>query len=697
MSSFTRPGLAAVFFLSIFLAACGGGGGGTSTAPPDPSDGGSTTTTVSGKAEAPGGTIAQFDRQRPFLLAALDFLMPPSQAAITGLQPVTGATVQLIRIDDDGNQVGDVLASTVTSLTGDYSLSLPAGVSLAGNLVVRISGNNASMSAMVVDQAVNINPVSQFILNKFVNDPGLVLADLRVNEVVALRGKVEDFDLTAEADLSGMLAKLEQELGEFVESEVEVIDADEDDGSKTSLAAGNWNVLEFNIGFHDSETANSFGVFSSDVYGETIAITSTGTGTLEINTGTSLLLDTFTNYSTQGGGTTNLFHETSIEPDAATFSATITADGRVTATFPFEEELQTVDTQNDLDGPDFGWRWPPGSLLIEPGDDGALMVNTTIDAGVRYATVDTDNDGIKDAIDPGQKDGDEISAGMLLLLKQGSGMTKSSLQGDFGFVGINVDMQTTPQLVASGWVGKIGIDGTNVNEAIDAFDVFEVTRTPGSFPAVSLTAVSSSEPAIPDSYNYTVSDAGLVALDFNNDGTDVLEGYSNADGSIIGFVGSTANGSPTVTSVSNEMGIALKLGSGVSTTAIQGATFRLHSVQFGMAASGVSEISRLKNGELVFDANGTNAVLSGTVRGIGRPNDIGAIDSLTPLDISLDMSVTIGSDGRVQLSLSDGTLAYQLHGYLSADGETLALVYLQKDSASQTREEVMGLVIGTRR
>ena len=44
--------------------------------------------------------------------------------------------VELIRIDDDGNQVGDVLASTVTSITGDYSLALPVGVSLSGNLIV---------------------------------------------------------------------------------------------------------------------------------------------------------------------------------------------------------------------------------------------------------------------------------------------------------------------------------------------------------------------------------------------------------------------------------------------------------------------------------------------------------------------------------------------------------------------------------
>ena len=61
---------------------------------------------------------------------------------MTGLEPVGGAKVELIRLDSEGNQDGPVLASTVTSSTGHYTLALPTGVDLAGNLVVRITGDD---------------------------------------------------------------------------------------------------------------------------------------------------------------------------------------------------------------------------------------------------------------------------------------------------------------------------------------------------------------------------------------------------------------------------------------------------------------------------------------------------------------------------------------------------------------------------
>ena len=100
-----------VLACSIALTACSSGDDSTGAG-----------VTVSGLAEAPGGVIAQLTHDKPMMMAATDFLFPPAFAGITGLEPVTGATVELIRIDDDGNQVGDVLASTVTSITGNYSL-----------------------------------------------------------------------------------------------------------------------------------------------------------------------------------------------------------------------------------------------------------------------------------------------------------------------------------------------------------------------------------------------------------------------------------------------------------------------------------------------------------------------------------------------------------------------------------------------
>lgn len=163
-----------------------------------------------------------------------------------------GARVELIRIDNDGNQVGDVIATTYTSTDGNYELDLPTGVDLSGDLIVRITGtNNATMSAMVVEQAIDINPAADFVARKFIESDA-DLGSLELSEVVELRGQVEEFDLTADpsADIEAMLAILDSELGEFVESSVTKISTEEGD---TSSIAGNYYSSAFSYDLHDSD------------------------------------------------------------------------------------------------------------------------------------------------------------------------------------------------------------------------------------------------------------------------------------------------------------------------------------------------------------------------------------------------------------------------------------------------------------
>ncbi|HAC30283.1 MAG TPA: hypothetical protein DCF82_21120, partial [Marinobacter hydrocarbonoclasticus] len=210
MNGFKKLALAAAVSSVVGIAGCGGSSGGGST-------GGETVSgeTISGTATAPGeeGTIASFTQPSIFEVA-LNFVVAPVAAAITGLNPVKGATVELIRVDDEGNQIGDVLAQTATSTTGNYKLTLPQGVNLAGNLVVRITGqNNKQLRAQVVEKDVDINPVSEFVLRKFI-ETGADLDQLVVTDVVKLSGKVEEFDLTAGANLDEMFSTLESEVGD---------------------------------------------------------------------------------------------------------------------------------------------------------------------------------------------------------------------------------------------------------------------------------------------------------------------------------------------------------------------------------------------------------------------------------------------------------------------------------------------------
>lgn len=226
-------GKAFILFLSLLLSACGGGGSGGNDNPPP------TGTTISGTALAPSGAIAQLAVNKPMMLAALDFLIPPSQAAVTGLTPVANATVELVRIDDNGDQVGAVLAATTTDTSGAYTLELPASVNASADLVVQI--NNSSgvpvLRAMVTGDTVNIDPVSQFILSSLINEPGLVLAGIDIATIETLVQQIEaidiDFSLVASLEAAESTIAGNSEISQAVETVVAVEDAN-------SLIVGAW-------------------------------------------------------------------------------------------------------------------------------------------------------------------------------------------------------------------------------------------------------------------------------------------------------------------------------------------------------------------------------------------------------------------------------------------------------------------------
>ena len=94
-------------------------------------------TTITGTVTAPAATVTSLESNSTIYKYAFNFLITPSYADIIGLQPVGNGTAELIEIDDDGNQVGDVLATAPLSITGEYSLTLPSGRELAANLVIR--------------------------------------------------------------------------------------------------------------------------------------------------------------------------------------------------------------------------------------------------------------------------------------------------------------------------------------------------------------------------------------------------------------------------------------------------------------------------------------------------------------------------------------------------------------------------------
>ena len=407
----------------IAMLAAISGCGGSSSSSSAPSDPAPQALTVEGTASAPSGMVAAL-RDDTFTRIVLNALIEPAAAAITGLQPVDGATVELIRVDNNGDQVGDVLAETVTSISGDYDLTLPQGVDLAGNLIVRITGNGAELRAQVVDQAVDINPVSEFVLRKFI-EQGADLEQLVVTEVVTLSGKVDTFDLTAGNDLSEMLAKLDQEVGEFVEQQVAIIN---DQPGDAGDIAGDYRSSAFGLGLHDSDN-DGFGTFANDLWLTDFTFADGGDGTVAITLESEESASS--NFSGASVDTASLFYEAEIE-DGESFTGTLTESGILSIEGAFEEEV---------DG-DFAFRYPAVIYNLQKANNKGLFFLLSQEAGVRYGTIDTNGDQEPDALNPDDRRGDEVFRALEIFARSPSAMQDSDLNGDFGRVFIETYLES---------------------------------------------------------------------------------------------------------------------------------------------------------------------------------------------------------------------------------------------------------------
>jgi len=667
-----------------------------------------TTTTVTGVAKAPGGTIAQFEN-KSFLLATVDFLIPLAYSEITGLQPVGGADVELIRVDDSGNQVGDVLASTVTSITGDYSLALPSGVSFAGNLIVRITGNaSTSLSAQVVDQTVDITPLSQFVLDKFVED-GTALDTLPVNEVVALRGRVEEFDLTVApgANIAAMIAQLEAStVGAFLDNEIDIINSTPANSTVVTAATGNWSILEFELGLGDND-AFPFGTIFLDIYNENLSIADDGD--LDIADGgitidiVSSVIDVFTNFNVDGSdGSTNIYHEIGTGDSGDSIEANIDSAGNVSIAFPFEEELETVDligggNDTDGDGPDFGWRWPPGTAVFFDTGNGNAKIGVLNEAGIRYGTTDTDFDGINDAVNPNDKQGDEVFIGLQFVLKQASSMTLADFNGVYGVVDMEFEVDTSPAASSSSVVGEITLNNGAATTTTGTVSELTIDRIPNlTTPNVfDVTLISTLDTAVPsDVFSYTTTATGGITVDFGDE--DTLVGQSNDDASLIAFVGNSTvkTGTPLeVTSSDDSILLMTRLGS--TTPAVTDSTYKLLPMLAEVSSSGATEFFTFYADSTMTFSNNIAATIDSKDVGFSRSSDVAQVEPVIDTSGSDAYIATIGANGSINLTRTetDGSVI-NLDGFISEDKKLMILRAHKEDPSDAGNQQLIGIMLG---
>ncbi len=647
---------------SVALAACGGGGGGGSS---------DTGTEISGKAEAPSGVVAKFEN-KPVIYALADFVFNPAYGAITGLQPVPGATVELIRIDNDGNQVGDVLATTATSITGDYNLKLPVGVDLSGDLVVRITGNaNTTMSAQVVEQDIDINPISDFVLSKFV-DSGADLNSLTTAAVVNLTGQVEEFDLTATADLSTMLAALEAETGDFVDANINTITSVAGDGASI---AGDYVNMFFDLGLHDNDAQQSVGTFSIDLDVDQLTLSDAGNGSINVD---------FT--SEEGSYTNQIFfpgapfsvqlqNEAFLETsDFETGTASFSDDGVISGTREFEEEI---------DG-DFGWRFPPSSLQFQKAKNANIFFGGYAEAGVRFETVDTDGDNIKDAIDPDAREGHEVFKGIEVLAKKPTAMTDADLVGTFGMVVLSQDLFNTgnSELIVDSFEATFnGAGSLDVSAATG----HSLHRAYGSSVTYSTTS-EMADTGIP----ITTSASGEIQ---NIGGTvpdDNVDGYVNESFDFMAWV-FTENTDDSVTtdnlyaSTTAEFTYGVKLPT--AQIDINNRTYRLISLSTALTTTETELIALGFESKIVVDGSGA-ATATFENRAIFKSTIFSDVESESDDETGVALtSLTVDASGNLVLSLIEGTDEFHGEGYMSHDG-SIGILQVRNFDTGQDPDEI---------
>ena len=648
-----------------FLAACGGSSSGSSSDSASSSGSGATTgIEVSGTATAPAGAVAMLEPHH-WLIAARDLLISPAHAGIDGLTAVEGATVELIRVDNDGKQVGDVLATATTSISGDYTLTLPAGVNLAGNLVVRISGSGGSeMRAQVVQQDADINPISEYVLEKFV-EKGTDLSTLETASVVKLSGKVKEFDLTASSNLSDTLAALETQTGPFVEDQIDTINSTAGDGS---AVAGNYRAVELLFGLDDDDQKYGVGTYNLDGDFLEFAFADAGSGSLGLTVSGEDRHETNQNYFNNAY---TLTYVTDVNNGGDTATATIDNAGVITIDSPFEEKI---------DG-DNGWRFPPYVMRIQKALNDNVIFSTYNNSAVRYLTVDTNNDGVKDAVDPTAREGDEIFTNLFVAADKPTNMTAADLNGDYGRVFLESVLDSNGTYDIRVEHNIVGFDGAGTLSN-GATDYLELTRSGGSV-----------------SYN-TGTDAAATGLSYSvaADGSSLTvdgsaeSGLFSASHNFLALHSvATVDDQNTTDNKINQLDVGTTFAVKLPTAQIDisGKTYRLFFMGVSLAGTDTELSTARFNSTLLVNNDGMSGTLTYAMAHLDKASPIAEVSTSEESDSS-NTSISLAANGATTIVVTQSGASTTLNGYFSADGSLG--VFQSQHAATGANPDQLGIV-----
>ena len=639
---------AAAAVLAFVAGACGGGGGGELV---------TASLEIGGDVLAPSGRLAQVSPD---------------------LAPVAGALVELIEVDLNGDQVGEVLATSLTSTTGHYNLVLPAGLSLSAMLMVRVTGaTGPPLRSLVVSETVDITPKSEYIARKLTSD-GNTLDKVSNNEVLLLSGHLEQFDFFVAPSIEETIANLDLEAGPSL---APLLDLAQQPAGDASTIAGDYFFVNFGLPIGTFPQTRAY----TDQGDLTVVDDGNGAGSLtDINaTESEAVLNSQDNGA--GGVIYSLFTEFDVELNGTGAPFQLSADGSFTILEPFEEEI-FAQGQPGFPG---GLRAPASATTLHPLANGFF-------AGVAYyeeTVYDMTDDGT--AIDLTKPRGDVFSYDLTFAIKKGP-IANSAIDGNtYGVVSFGTFFTPDGSRELFGDVGTMEFTstGTTTGTIDGLFDVFSLNRSPF---ADSRTAnvgwANTGAGGIDDPITAADNEVIPYTLNPNTGALTMQAGTPEPEqaclasgGEFFALALDLDEGDPIDGACRGTlMGIRL----GTVTPTVASKTYKLLVIEKGVNTNGSSYISRLLGASLTITGEGTLS-LTGTGAEISRGNDLGdGVESGTDNVSETGTYSFTGSNGRVSIVI-DGT---KLEGWMNADGSVGALS-LHNSNIDVGGDASLGLVI----
>jgi hypothetical protein len=631
----------------FLVAGCSSGGG------DDTSDngGGGTPLTITGSVSAPSGVLAKPQTAKSHSLfqwfAAL-FSAREGIAQSSGLAPVPSTNILVFRVDDAGAPSGDPLVTATTDGSGNFSLTLPDGVGLSGDLIAQASagttpqpvctgsscsGNN--LNCPVVSTNLDLTPVAELATRAIFQD------------IAARAGALSDFTAAELAAFIGQLQTLAQNssVGATVEATIDLLEAAFQPLIASTLGAlaeageetppdvvGTYNFVEF-VGSLDGTGSISRGV---------------GSGTLTLNADKTYQGDdTITDVRQSeacGGYTCDRTFTRNISSQDETFSGTYSVSGNGTLIFTDSEDDGFVT---------LGFSDPTGSVIIV-------------------------------------KIGGDDEQGFVVALKQGGA---ASADGSFHVAGPHASIPETfdasgnwSRFTAALQTGTLNFSGSDFSlDATDFSAATQVTCTANPVTggcSLSGTPVPQTVPA-DTSGTFTASSGDLT--------------FTTSDGDVPGAVSPDGNVVWVRTDDGSDGSVGLLLGtrqgSGMSNASLNGAynsvTFENH-----LGLNNLSEGASV--GVVTFDGGG-----GFNVAGVSEDQDFN--ESCGPscptinlssdeAGFSADGTYTVNADGSMTFTGNDDGYVFTFEGAVSPDGNVLTL----HDVTDEADESGRFFLVGTK-